>query len=84
MAQAYPPYAGSIHRLAHYCLDLAELMETDRVVSVVIFLRRATGVAQQLCLSGDRYTYLDFRYLSCALGDLAYEHHRHSDNLVVG
>ena len=21
----------SIHRLAHYCLDLAELMETDRV-----------------------------------------------------
>src|SRR5450759_1698022 len=28
----------SIHRLAHYCLDLAELMETDRVIPVVIFL----------------------------------------------
>jgi len=28
-------------------------------------------------------TYLDFRYLSCALGELAYEHYRHSDNLVV-
>jgi len=73
----------SIHRLAHYCLDLAELMETDRVVPVVIFLRRATGVAQRLRLSGDHDTYLDFRYLSCALGELDYEHYRHSDNLVV-
>jgi len=73
----------SIHRLAHYCLDLAELMETDRVILVVIFLRRAKGVAQRLCLSGDQDTYLDFRYLSCALGELSYEDHRHSDNLVV-
>ena len=73
----------SIHRLAHYCLDLAELMETDRVVPVVIFLRQATGVAQRLRLSGDHDTYLDFRYLSCALGELSYEHYRHSDNLVV-
>jgi len=53
------------------------------VVPVVIFLRRATGVTQRLCLSGDHDTYLDFRYLSCALGDLFYEHYRHSDNLVV-
>jgi len=73
----------SIHRLAHYCLDLAELMKTDRVVPVVIFLRRVTGVAQRLRLSGDRHTYPDFHYLSCALGDLAYEHYRDSDNLVV-
>jgi len=58
-------------------------METDRGVPVVIFLRRATGVAQRLRLSGDHHTYLDFRYLSCALGELAYEHYRHSDNLVV-
>jgi len=73
----------SIHRLAHYCLDLAELMETDRVVPVVIFLRRATGVAQRLRLSGDQDTYLDFHYLSCALGELSYEDYRDSDNLVV-
>ncbi len=73
----------SIHRLAHYCLDLAELMETDRVVPVVIFLRQATDVAQRLRLSGDHHTYLDFRYLSCALDELSYEHYRHSDNLVV-
>ena len=73
----------SIHRLAHYCLDLAGLLKTGRVVPVVIFLCRATGVAQRLCLSGDRHTYLNFRYLSCALGELTYEHYRHSDNLVV-
>jgi len=47
----------SIHRLAHYCLDLAELLKTDRVVPVVIFLRRAAGVAQRLRLSGDQGTY---------------------------
>jgi hypothetical protein len=29
----------SIHRLAHYCLDLAELFAIERVVPVVIFLR---------------------------------------------
>jgi len=46
------------------------------VVPVVIFLRRATGVTQRLRLSGDHDTYLDFRYLSCALGDLSYEHYR--------
>ncbi len=73
----------SIHRLAHYCLDLAELMKTDRVVPVVIFLRQAKGVAQRLRLSGDRDTYLDFHYLSCALGELSYEDHCHSDNLVA-
>jgi len=49
----------SIHRLAHYCLDLAELFATDRVVPVVIFLR--TGPARKrLLLGGDRYTYLRF------------------------
>jgi len=40
-------------------------------------------MAQRLCLSGDQDTYLDFRYLSCALGELPYEDHRHSDNLVA-
>ena len=35
-------YRFSIHRLAHYCLDLAELMETDRVIPVVIFLNTGT------------------------------------------
>lgn len=73
----------SIHRLVHYCVDLAELMETDRVVPVVIFLGQAQGVRQRLRLSGDHQTYLDFRYLSCALGELPYEHYCRSDNLVA-
>jgi len=29
----------SIHRLAYYCLDLAEMAKTSRVVPVIIFLR---------------------------------------------
>ena len=33
------PRRFSIHRLVHYCTDLSELCETDRVVPVVIFLR---------------------------------------------
>ncbi|WP_256091491.1 hypothetical protein [Candidatus Thiosymbion oneisti] len=49
----------------------------------ILFLHQARGAAQRLRLSGDQDTYLDFRYLSCTLGELAYEHHRHSDNLVV-
>ncbi len=73
----------SIHRLAHYCLDLAELMKADRVVPVVIFLRRARGATQRLSLSGDHRTHLDFNYLSCALGELSYEHRRDSDDLVA-
>ena len=34
----------SIHRLAHYCLDLAELMATDRIVPVVIFLNEGKSL----------------------------------------
>ena len=41
-------------------------------------------MAQRLRLSGDQDTYLDFRYLSCALGELPYEHYRHSDNWWCG
>ena len=33
------PRRFSPHRLAHYCLDLAQMHETDRVVPVAIFLR---------------------------------------------
>jgi len=32
------PRRFSIHRLAHYCLDLSRLLKTERVVPVVIFL----------------------------------------------
>ena len=35
------PRRFSILRLAHYCLDIADLVETHRVVPVVVFLRGA-------------------------------------------
>ena len=43
----------SLHRLAHYCLDLAELLDTDRVVPVSIFLRAGT-VPESLVLGTER------------------------------
>ncbi len=72
----------SIHRLAHYCLDLAELFATDRVVPVVIFLRGG-ACRQELVLGGQRHDYLSVRYLSCDLSALPYEAYRDSDNLVA-
>ena len=72
----------SIHRLAHYCLDIAELCETDRVVPVVIFLR-VGEVPRALDLHGDRHVYLRFRYLSCELAAIPAERHRDSDNIVA-
>ncbi len=60
----------SIHRLAHYCLDLAELMETERVIPVVIFLN-AGKQKTSLRLGGDRHSYLEFNYLACDLKRLS-------------
>jgi DNA primase len=76
------PRRFSIHRLAHYCLDLAELCGTDRVVPVVIFLG-AKGYRRRLALGGDRHTYLSFRYIDCRLAALAFEEYRDSDNIVA-
>jgi hypothetical protein len=73
----------SVHRLAHYCLDLSELFGTERVVPVVIFLRAASAAPRQLRLGGERHTYLHFHYLRCALVELAFEQYRDSDNLVA-
>jgi hypothetical protein len=72
----------SIHRLAHYCLDLAELFQTDRVVPVVIFLR-GTAPRYRLELGGERHRFLDFSYLACELATLSYDDYRDSDNIVA-
>ena len=73
----------SIHRLAHYCLDLAELCETNRVVPVVIFLNTRGNEPLQLSLGGDRHEYLNFRYVRCALPELNAEDYWESSNLVA-
>ena len=73
----------SLHRLAHYCLDLAELFETDRVVPAVIFLRDADAAAASLTLGTERRPYLTFDYLDCKLKEIPAERWLHSDNLVA-
>ncbi|SER58279.1 DUF4351 domain-containing protein [Halopseudomonas bauzanensis] len=77
------PTRFSIRRLAHYCLDLTELMKTDRIVPVVIFLRTSKHIPRYLELGGDRHTYLSFHYLSCELSRLEANDWLHSPNLVA-
>ncbi|MBK1716539.1 DUF4351 domain-containing protein [Thiocystis violacea] len=76
------PSRFSIHRLAHYCLDLAELFSTERIVPVVIFLRKG-AFATRLRLGGDVRTYLDFRYLDYALFRTPAREYYDSPNLVA-
>ena len=73
----------SLHRLAHYCLDLAELFGTDRVVPVAIFLRAAGAAAASLILGTERRPYLRFDYLACKLKEIPAERWEDSDNLVA-
>lgn len=72
----------SIHRLAHYCLDMAELMETERVIPVVIFLNSGARQAS-LQLGGDRHNYLEFRYLACDLKRLSANDYKDSQNIIA-
>ena len=51
------PKRFSVLRLAHYCLDIAELLDTRRVVPVVVFLR-GSPAERELDLGGDEQTYL--------------------------
>ncbi len=76
------PRHFSIHRLAHYCLDLAQLLKTDRVVPVVIFLHSG-GYPRELNLGGERHNYLSFRYLICDLPTIPFEQYKESDNIVA-
>jgi hypothetical protein len=76
------PRKFSIHRLAHYCLDLAELFAIDRGVPVVIFLRPG-AFPTRLALGGDTHVYLEFRYLACALFQTPARQYFESANLVA-
>lgn len=76
------PQRFSIHRLGHYCLDLAELCRTERVVPVVVFLRGSPR-RRSLGLGSDRHVYLSLTYIACELGGMPYRRWRDSDNLVA-
>ena len=73
----------SLHRLAHYCLDLAELFKTDRVVPVAIFLREAEAAPASLTLGTELRRYLAFRTLACKFKEMPADHWLDSKNLVA-
>ena len=73
----------SAHRLAHYCLDLADMLGTDRVVPVVIFLRDAGRAPTSLTLGTERRSYLTFEYIACRLAETPVESWLDSDNVVA-
>ncbi len=77
------PQRFSIHRLAHYCLDLAALLATERVVPVVIFLHESPAIPRQLALGSEHHRYLAFDYLACVLAATPAERYLESDNLVA-
>ena len=77
------PGRFSIHRLVSYCAALSELMDTDRVVPVVIFLRGGERVRRQLVQGSERHTYLRFDYLACILADTPADAWLDSPNLVA-
>lgn len=77
------PNRFSIHRLAHYCLDVADLCQTSRVVPVVIFLNSNGKESTELTLGSERYTYLRFHYLRCALAEMKAEDYWESTNLIA-
>ena len=77
------PHRFSIHRLAHYCLDLAEMLTTERVVPVVILLHASPAIPRQLALGSEHHRYLTFDYLACVLAVTPAEQYLDSDNLVA-
>lgn len=77
------PRRFSIHRLAHYCLDLSDLCQTERVVPVVVFLNSNGKEPVRLELRSERYSYLKFHYIRCALADMKAEDYWHSHNLIA-
>ena len=59
----------SPRHLARYCLDIADLYDTNRVVPVVVFLRKADRVPSSLVLGTERDRYLTFKYIARKLAD---------------
>ena len=77
------PRRFSIYRLAHYCLDLADLCQTSRVIPVVIFLNTTGREVKRLTLGNERQEYLSFQYIRCALPELKAEDYWNSTNLIA-
>jgi len=72
----------SIHRLAHYCIDLGEMFQLDRIVPVVIFLNNYRGPTT-LSYASDSRIYLQFNFLFCELSVIPWQKFRASSNIVA-
>ena len=73
----------SPRRLARYCLDIADMYDTNRVVAVTIFLRAAERAPTSLVLGTERCPYLVFKYVACKLAEMPAERWLDSGNLVA-
>ena len=76
------PARFSIHRIAHYCLDLSVLLETDQIIPVVVFTQPGTH-RERLLLGTLEWSFLDFHIVSCVLPEIPAREHYESDNLVA-
>ncbi|MDO4232983.1 MAG: DUF4351 domain-containing protein, partial [Lautropia sp.] len=70
-------------RLGSYCLSIAELMKTTRIIPVVIFLKDSKHLPRTLTLGVDGRNYLSFRYIACILPRLPARGYYESDNIVA-
>ena len=59
----------SPRHLVRYCLDIADLYDTNRIVPVVVFLREAGRVESSFELGTERDSYLTFKYIARKLAD---------------
>jgi hypothetical protein len=76
------PKNFSIHRLIHYCVDLAELLKTTQIVPVVVFLHKGR-FPPRLDLGDGSKIYLAFEFIYCELSQRAAEQYLESSNIVA-
>nr|VFJ73233.1 MAG: hypothetical protein BECKFW1821C_GA0114237_104722 [Candidatus Kentron sp. FW] len=72
----------SIHRLIHYCVDVADMLNITRVVPVVVFLRPGRHPLS-LELGTEHNTYLSFHFIACDLGEIPAAQYIESRNIVA-
>nr|VFK44904.1 MAG: hypothetical protein BECKSD772E_GA0070983_104510 [Candidatus Kentron sp. SD] len=72
----------SIHRLIHYCVDVADLLNITRVAPVVVFLRPGRHPLS-LELGTEHNIYLAFRFIACDLGEIPAIEYVASRNIVA-
>ena len=76
------PSQFSIQRLVCYCAELSSLLDTTRIVPVVIFLKPG-AFPRSLKLGSDSHAFLWFQFIACNLGKWPVSDYMNSDNVVA-